>query len=507
MSNRFGRSKRNVSGVKTRRLMVERLEDRRLLAVWTVNTIQDVSPGSWETDDGVMSLREAVTRAGTGDVIQFDSDIDWGLKMNRIQLRFGEIVISKTITIDGQANLRAGEVEAIVTISGGGLSRVFDVTGGSASTPAALRFLAVTAGSADYGGGIVNSGHLTIVNCLIFGNSGYWGGGVANENGKLKIVNSTITGNSADYGGGFYQADSSSSVTMQNSIVARNNAQNSGSDIFNVYSSKIHGSNNLSAFTKWYAADSEDNITDNAAGPLFSDASESYFTLSGHSQAIDRGKNDFVETEVDLTGATRIRNEIVDIGAYEYQSGSRPLTAPEHLAVQGNGGDEALLTWDEVPEAAGYQVAYSADGVFWMEKTAKETRMVVSGLPFGVIIRYKIRSLDESGDTSDYSGDIDKRVCPMDVDGDGFIGPSDRALLSAAWLTTPVSGRWNSACDIDGDGFIGPLDYYYLSINWLKKASDTDLVYPPQPYPLPVPAAVPLPKIAFWENDAIWWNE
>ncbi|MBR0238069.1 MAG: right-handed parallel beta-helix repeat-containing protein [Thermoguttaceae bacterium] len=72
-------------------------------------------------------------------------------------------------------------------------------------------------------------------------------------------------------------------------------------------------------------------------------------------------------------------------------------------------------------------------------------------------------------------------ACPMDIDGDGYIGVSDYSLLSKAWRSSPGKDNWDPACDIDGDGYVGVSDYTYLSRNWRKYATDPDLVYPDAP--------------------------
>lgn len=56
----------------------------------------------------------------------------------------------------------------------------------------------------------------------------------------------------------------------------------------------------------------------------------------------------------------------------------------------------------------------------------------------------------------------------IDADGDGFIGPGELALMSAAWFQADGSENWNPACDYDGDGFIGPGDLALLSSSWFK---------------------------------------
>ena len=56
----------------------------------------------------------------------------------------------------------------------------------------------------DFGGGIFNDGGaLTLSNCIVIGNSAYYGGGISNNNfgdasiATLTLTNSTLSGNSA----------------------------------------------------------------------------------------------------------------------------------------------------------------------------------------------------------------------------------------------------------------------------------------------------------------------
>src|SRR4051794_23574630 len=81
-----------------RRLRFEALEDRRLLAIIPVTTTADENNGT-----GLVSLRESVGMANTGDIITFSVN-------GTIQLLggsgFGQIAIGKSITIQGPgANL------------------------------------------------------------------------------------------------------------------------------------------------------------------------------------------------------------------------------------------------------------------------------------------------------------------------------------------------------------------------------------------------------------------
>ena len=103
------------------------------------------------------------------------------------------------MTIDG-----AGHT---VTISGGGAFGVFVVNPGVTLN---LNKLTVADGKADAGGGINNSGTLTVSNSTFSGNSARrhlktGGGSISGNNGSygtVTVSNSTFSGNSAEGGGG-----------------------------------------------------------------------------------------------------------------------------------------------------------------------------------------------------------------------------------------------------------------------------------------------------------------
>ena len=78
------------------------------------------------------------------------------------------------------------------------------------------------------GGGIYNSGTLTLVNSTVSGNSAAQGGGIYNEDGITNLFNVTITNNQADdksggqgVGGGIFNSNKGT-FNFQNSILAGN---------------------------------------------------------------------------------------------------------------------------------------------------------------------------------------------------------------------------------------------------------------------------------------------
>lgn len=72
-----------------------------------------------------------------------------------------------------------------------------------------------------HGGGIENGGTLTINRSTVSGNSAPVGGGGIENYGPLTVSNSTLSGNSAGQGGGI-----DGTATLQNSIVANNSGGN-----------------------------------------------------------------------------------------------------------------------------------------------------------------------------------------------------------------------------------------------------------------------------------------
>ena len=97
-SHRLGYQNRRQgsSSPRGRHLHCEPLEDRRLLAVLTVDTAADTI----DAGDGLTSLREAIAEANSlagPDLIAFDPD----LTGRTISLMRGEIEISETLSIEG----------------------------------------------------------------------------------------------------------------------------------------------------------------------------------------------------------------------------------------------------------------------------------------------------------------------------------------------------------------------------------------------------------------------
>jgi Concanavalin A-like lectin/glucanases superfamily/IPT/TIG domain/Abnormal spindle-like microcephaly-assoc'd, ASPM-SPD-2-Hydin len=194
-------------------------------------------------DSGTGSLRQAVLNAnsiagddtitfsdGTGGTVNFtDTTADI------IALTSAELAINSSLTIAGPGADR-------LSISGGGVLRVFSVGAGNYAVTFSKLAIVDGASSGSFGGGIYNqsSGSVTVAQSTLSGNSANGGGGIYNQStGSLTVTQSTLSGNSATFGGGIYNW-STGSVTLANSIVAGNSGD-SNPDLFGSFDSTSSG--------------------------------------------------------------------------------------------------------------------------------------------------------------------------------------------------------------------------------------------------------------------------
>ena len=134
------------------------------------------------------------------------------------------------------------------------------------------------------GGGTYNAGALTVVNSTITANiANESGGGLYNyESGNLSVTNSTISANEADeFGGGIY---STGTLAVTNSTIATNTAGESGGGIHNGAEDDDSDSN----LTLIGSTLSENSATDGGGLSNSGNAVISNSTISGNS-AINNG--------------------------------------------------------------------------------------------------------------------------------------------------------------------------------------------------------------------------
>jgi CSLREA domain-containing protein len=207
-------------------------------AEFKVTKTADTADGSCSSTD--CSLREAIIAAndlGGADKITVPAGtyaltIPGGDQTGQS----GDLNINGSVTIIG-AGARA------TTISGEDTSRVLSVGDDNTNPTVSISGVTITRAGAtssstegNVGGGIYNSGTLTLTNSTLSGNkvsgNGSAGGGVFNEGSASLTVNkSTISGNEANQGGGIYNSGSATgggSVTITNSTISGNQAQGGG---------------------------------------------------------------------------------------------------------------------------------------------------------------------------------------------------------------------------------------------------------------------------------------
>jgi hypothetical protein len=193
--------------------------------------------------DSACSLRDALLAAAAapeGANIGFDQNVFTlpnyvsNPALNTIALTNGTLTVPSNTTLTGATWSNASHSYNLVTVSGGGSTSsntftVFTVTG----TGAAINNLTITGGFPIWnndnpfpGGGIVNSGVLTLTNSEVTGNGTLASGGGIYNTGTLTLIGSTIDNNQAAYNGpgsgGGIDNENHGTLTIVNSTIANN---------------------------------------------------------------------------------------------------------------------------------------------------------------------------------------------------------------------------------------------------------------------------------------------
>ena len=198
----------------------------RPAALITVNTVSDVF-----ANDGLCTLREAIQSVNTS--MPVGGCLPGGPGKDTITISAtGVITLASALPAIFQEVDIVGPGAGVLTISGASLYRVMQVNAG---TRVSLSGVTIADGFASVtgGGGVLNSGTMTITDSSVFNNvaSAVEGGGIYND-GQLTINHSRIYSNSAtDSGGGIYNEGSGLAVgalTIMNSEILSNSAGNIG---------------------------------------------------------------------------------------------------------------------------------------------------------------------------------------------------------------------------------------------------------------------------------------
>jgi len=172
------------------------------------------------------SLRGAISGAASGDTIDFDGVVFASAQTITLGGTSNPIIISRNLIIIGSGADK-------LTVSGNNANLVFDVR----NFTVGLSGMTITGGNGTQflnvspapGGGILNSGTLTISDCVITGNQTApnlsYGGAIYNNSGTLTIIGTTISNNVArspgfSNGGGI--SSQSGTLIVTNSTISGN---------------------------------------------------------------------------------------------------------------------------------------------------------------------------------------------------------------------------------------------------------------------------------------------
>lgn len=164
-------------------------------------------------DSGAGSLRQAIIDANPGDTIDFAPAVT-----GVISLTSGQLAIAKNLTI-------AGPGTGILAVDGNNANRVFDISGGAKVFVSGLTIQRGREAAANGGAINIAGAELTLSSASVVTNSAVSGGGLyIDAASSVTITDSTLGGNSANnYGGGLF-GTASSRITLNRSTVNNNAA-------------------------------------------------------------------------------------------------------------------------------------------------------------------------------------------------------------------------------------------------------------------------------------------
>jgi len=289
------------------------------------------------------------------------------------------------------------------------------------STPTILEGAEIKGNAAGVsGGGLVNSGWASVTNAIVNGNTAEYGGGIDNSNGAeftlvnavvssnmasslgggvyaiygnatARLVNVTISGNDADTGGGIYGGEQST-VSVANSIVWGNTANDEGHEIY----VESYGGNNGTVELEATLYGNEVNDVEGAgtivlgvglmtADPRFRNVddenSADYLRLALSSPAINVGNNTYYADagrnllhDTDVAGNPRVydlvNDGIIDLGAYEsWYAAVSPTDGVLYVDINvdmGKGPGDVLS--DQSGSSWGNAIPELADALKWAKE-------------------------------------------------------------------------------------------------------------------------------------------
>ncbi len=335
---------------------IEELEDRTLLATFTITNLNDDA-----IDGTVDTLREAVIAANNEVANPGADTIILGPGTYTLSLggffedaaARGDLDITSQILIQGagagQTTIDAAGIDRVLHVLGTGNLTVTGLTlsGGTVTTntgggmkieaggTTSVTNATLSGNFAVSGGGIFNNGGtVSVTNSTLSGNStSNDGGGIFNDGGTASVTNSTLSGNSASFGGGILINGGTASIT--NSILSGNSANDDGGGIFN------NGTVSVTNSTLSGNSATEGGGIFNFAGAANITANVTNSTLSGNSATV--GGAIFNQETLSITNSTLTGNSASEVGGIFNFGGTASVvnsiitgnTAPTDADVRG----------------------------------------------------------------------------------------------------------------------------------------------------------------------------
>ena len=326
------RSRRLSKKRRSRNLRFERLERRKLLAVFTVIQMDDELTGNCNASE--CSIRDAVEAAnqnpGADDIV-FSPSLSGTI---RLQSENGAIEIKDSLRILGPGSDQLIFLADTATAE----FRVVDALPSAGDVE--IKGVTLTGGRvlSDAGGGIrfQSEGQLTIRESVISGNDAANGGGVySSSNGTVAITASSISNNRALYGvgGGIHSA--SGDVSLESSLVEGNSSYTSGGGIYSQGSGDVTVTNSK-------VSNNQVSYEGYSGGGIFSDdgaVTIASSELSGNVSRADGGALysyagvvKIVESEISANSATYFG------GGVAFETGTASVSKSTLTSNQSNDG-------------------------------------------------------------------------------------------------------------------------------------------------------------------------
>ena len=217
--------------LRHRKLCIEPLEDRRVLATIVVDSLND----NTNAGDGLTTLREALAEADDNDIVEFAPEL-FSDGQQTLLLTEGVLDIDPSLTIRGPgAELLTIDASGndftpgVADGQGTGVFRVHD--SGFFDAPVTISGMTLTGGDTGLrGGAIWAEDPLTLEDSVVVGNNASQNGGAIYSEKALTLTRSTIDSNeSRAFGGGVYALDR---ITMTDSNVIGNKSRLAGGGIY-----------------------------------------------------------------------------------------------------------------------------------------------------------------------------------------------------------------------------------------------------------------------------------